>query len=139
MDSPLKACMFDPFHPVADNQIALKLYTQQIKKYAAKLEGLIDKNVGKPVIMNQVFYWFSFDVMGHFAFSKSFGMLDTQQWHYSVTMLRAGLELVGPFTPVPWLVRLAFDMPFLRIVRDFQHMEAWCARRMDERIEVRGI
>ena len=74
--------------------------------------------------------------MGQFAFSKSFGMLKDQQWHYCVQMLRAGLALVGPFTPVPWLVRIAFDIPVLRVVRDFQAMAAWCARRMDERIKV---
>lgn len=89
--------------------------------------------------INQYLYWFSFDVMGQFAFSESFGMLSSKTWHYSVEMLRAGLALVGPFTPVPWLVRIAFDIPVLRIVRDFQAMEAWSAKRMDERIEVRRL
>lgn len=77
--------------------------------------------------------------MGHFAFSKSFDMLKSQQWHYSIQMLRSGLALVGPFTPVPWLVRIAFDIPVLRIVRDFQAMGAWCANRMDERIDVTSL
>lgn len=74
--------------------------------------------------------------MGQFAFSKSFDMLKTQAWHHVVQMLRAGLELVGPLTPVPWLVRIGFDLPILSVVRDFQKMEAWCAERMDERIKV---
>lgn len=86
--------------------------------------------------VNQYFYWFSFDVMGQFAFSKSFDMLKDQTWHHAVRMLRAGLELVGPLTPVPWLVRIGFDLPILQIVRDFQNMGAWCAARIDERIEV---
>lgn len=75
--------------------------------------------------------------MGQFAFSKSFQMLNDQKWHHAVCMLRAGLEVVGPLTPVPWLVRVGFDLPLLQVVRDFQGMEAWCAARMDERIEVR--
>lgn len=78
-----------------------------------QLEQAIAQNVGQEITINQYFYWFSFDVMGHFAFSKSFGMLESQKWHYSVQMLRAGLALVGPFTPVPWLVRIAFDIPIL--------------------------
>lgn len=115
---------------------ALKTYEKQVKTYAIQLEQAIAQSVGQQVNVNQFFYWFSFDVMGQFAFSTSFGMLKGRQWHCSVQMLRAGLALVGPFTPVPWLVRIAFDIPILRTVRDFQAMAAWCTKRMDERIEV---
>ena len=101
-----------------------------------QLEQAIAQNIGQEININQFFYWFSFDVMGQFAFSKSFGMLKDQHWHYSIQMLRSGLALVGPFTPVPWLVRIAFDIPVLRIVRDFQAMAAWCTNRMDDRIKV---
>ena len=66
-------------------------------------------------------------------------MLKTQSWHHVVQMLRAGLEVVGPLSPVPWLVRIGFDLPVSSVVRDFQKMERWCAERMDERIEVRGL
>lgn len=74
--------------------------------------------------------------MGELAFSRSFGMLQSQKWHHAIGMLRKGLELVGPFTPVPWLTRIAFDIPILPTVRNFLKMEDWCARRMDERISV---
>lgn len=119
-----------------DTFTALKTYEKQIKLYTIQLEQAIAQSVGQEININPSFYWFSFDVMGHFAFSKSFGMLKSQHWHDSIQMLRSGLALVGPFTPVPWLVRIAFDIPILRIVRDFQAMEAWCTKRMDERIEV---
>ena len=102
-----------------------------------QLEQAIAQNIGQEININQFFYWFSFDVMGQFAFSKSFDMLEDQHWHYSIQMLRSGLALVGPFTPVPWLVRIAFDIPVLRIVRDFEAMAAWCTNRMDDRIKVR--
>ena len=115
---------------------ALKSYEKQMKIYAVQLEQAIAQHTGQVIEINPFFYWFSFDVMGHFAFSKSFRMLKSQSWHYSVQMLRAGLALVGPFTPVPWLVRVAFDIPILRIVQDFQSMASWCTKRMDERIEV---
>lgn len=114
----------------------MKLYEKQVKIYANQLEQAIAQHAGQATEINSFFYWFSFDVMGQFAFSKSFGMLRSQTWHESVQLLRAGLALVGPFTPVPWLVRIAFDIPVLRIVRDFQSMASWCTKRMDERIEV---
>ena len=115
---------------------ALKTYEGHIRDYADQLDQALSSYAGEAIEINKFFYWFSFDVMGHFAFSKSFGMLKGQSWHHAVEMLRRGLALVGPFTPVPWLVRLAFDIPILRVVRDFQSMAAWCAKRMDERIEV---
>lgn len=132
-----KVCKLYPRSEHAANITeALHFYEVQVKVYAYQLEQVIAQNAGQPINVNQYFYWFSFDVMGQFAFSKSFNMLRSRTWHHAVQMLRAGLALVGPFTPAPWLVRIAFDIPLLPIVRDFQAMEAWCVKRMDERIEV---
>lgn len=114
----------------------MKSYEKYIVLYANQLEQIVAQHSGRPTEINPLFYWFSFDVMGHFAFSRSFGMLESQEWHYIVQLLRAGLALVGPFTPVPWLVRLAFDIPLLRIVRDFHSMTSWCTKQMNERIKV---
>ena len=115
---------------------ALQPYEDQVIEHARQLERAIAQNVGQPINVNQYFQWFSFDVMGQFAFSRSFNMLKDKKEHHAVKMLRAGLGLVGPFTPVPWLVRIAFDIPVLPIVRNFQKMEAWSAERIDERIKV---
>ncbi|OKL58794.1 hypothetical protein UA08_05857 [Talaromyces atroroseus] len=115
---------------------ALASYQPNVTTHADCLANLIEEQVGKPVVVNQYFYWFSWDVMGQLAFSKSFGMLEEGKWHYAIKMLRKGLELVGPFTPVPWLTRVAFAVPVLDTVRNFLKMEDWCARRMDERISV---
>ncbi|MCJ1457542.1 hypothetical protein MMC28_007910 [Mycoblastus sanguinarius] len=114
---------------------ALQPYEDQVIEHARQLERAIAQNVGQPINVNQYFQWFSFDVMGQFAFSRSFNMLKDKKEHHAVKMLRAGLGLVGPFTPVPWLVRIAFDIPVLPIVRNFQKMEAWSAERIDERIK----
>ncbi|KAL8869639.1 MAG: hypothetical protein Q9174_004121 [Haloplaca sp. 1 TL-2023] len=120
-----------------DNAVkALKSYEGHVKNYANQIDQAISLHTREAIAINKFFYWFSFDVMGHFAFSKSFGMLKDESWHHAVEMLRKGLALVGPFTPVPWLIRLEFDIPILRVVRDFQSMTAWCAKRMKERIEI---
>ena len=115
---------------------ALQSYEVQVIEYARQLERAIAQDIGQPININQYFQWFNFDVMGEFAFSRSFNMLKDKKEHHAIKMLRAGLALVGPFTPVTWLVRIAFDLPMLAIVRDFQKMEKWSAERMDERIEV---
>ncbi|KAI9745627.1 MAG: hypothetical protein M1818_001161 [Claussenomyces sp. TS43310] len=114
---------------------ALAEYESQMRVYAHSLRQLVAQNEGKAVAINNYFYWFTFDVMGHFAFSRSFDMLKTGTWHHAVSMLRAGLAIVGPFTPVPWVVRIGSDLPILPQVRDLLAMQKWCARQMDERIE----
>lgn len=115
---------------------ALSSYEQDIRVQADQLEKLISERLAVPIVINDFFYWFSWDVMGILAFSKSFQMLQGGKWHHAIKMLRKGLELVGPFTPVPWLTRIAFDVPVLPTVRNFLKMGDWCARRMDERISV---
>ena len=117
----------------------MKLYEKHIEVYAAELERAIAQKVRQNITINDYFYSFSLEVVLELAFYKSFGMLSGQKWHYSAELLHAGLALVGPFSPVPWPVRIAFDIPIIRIVRDFQAMEAWRAKRMDERIEVRKL
>ena len=74
--------------------------------------------------------------MGDFAFAKSFNMLESKEWHYAVLMLRRALNLLGPLSSVPWLVQLAFSLPFIPIVQDWNKMITWCADRMTDRIQV---
>ena len=107
-----------------------------MKIYGRELKEVIAGSDGRPLEVNTCFYWFAFDIMGYFAFSKSFDMLKNRKWHFVVNMLRSGLAFVGPSTPVPWLVRIGFDLPIVRIVRDFQAMATWCGKMMDERIKV---
>ena len=114
----------------------MKVYENQVKIYGKELREVVAGSVGHPLEINACFYWFAFDIMGYFAFSKSFGMLKNRKWHSIVNMLRSGLAFVGPSTPVPWLVRIGFDLPIVRIVRDFQTMATWCGKMMDERIKV---
>ena len=127
---------FSPDETLRNSQ-ALQIYEDQVRIYARQLEQIVGQGTGRPISINNYFFWFSWDVMGQFAFSRSFNMMKDQKWHYAVEMLREGLKLVGPSSPVPWFLRIAFDIPLLPIVRNFQKMEMWCAKRMDERIDVR--
>ena len=92
-----------------------------MKDYAGQLEQLIAQHEGQPLIANKYFEWFSFDVMGQVAFSKDFNMLKSAQWHSAIKMLRDGLAVLGPLTPVPWLMKLGSDIP-TGSSRDFKAM-----------------
>ena len=108
----------------------------RIQKYGELLEKHIASTAGIPIDVSTWFYFLSFDVMGDFAFAKSFNMLESKEWHYAVLMLRRALNLLGPLSSVPWLVQLAFSLPFIPIVQDWNKMITWCADRMTDRIQV---
>ena len=48
--------------------------------------------------------------MGQVAFSRDFKMLEDTKWHSGIKVLRDGLAVLGPLTPVPWLMILGSDM-----------------------------
>ena len=89
--------------------------------YADQLERLIAQSEGQPIIVNEYFQWFSFDVMGQVAFSKDFNMLRGGDWHSAIKVLRDGMKIVGPVSPTPWLLNLASNVP-TGSARDFNKM-----------------
>ena len=118
---------------------ALAVYDKRVKEYAkllaVRIEELAQK--GEPVNVSDWFYWFTFDVMGEFAFARSFDMLRNEKWHFAVQLLRKAMSLLGPFSAVPWLAQIAFYItPWVTIVRDWQSMMQWCKDRMSDRIKV---
>lgn len=80
-------------------------------------------------------YWYGFDVMGEIVFSKSFGMLNNKRWHHIITRLQEAIGLLGPFTPTPWLIQIAFRMgPRIGALRDWFDMRDWCEQQMKTRL-----
>ncbi|KAL8947425.1 MAG: hypothetical protein Q9222_006293 [Ikaeria aurantiellina] len=118
---------------------ALAGYEQRMMEYGHLLENGICglSQQGQAVNVSAWFYWFTFDVMGEFAFAKSFGMLESEKWHFAVTMLRKAMRLLGPLSPVPWLAQVGFSLlPWFWVIADWFAMLAWCRQRMEERIQI---
>lgn len=68
------------------------------------------------------------------AFGKSFGLLDGGEMIGALTRMKTFMGLFGPFSPTPWLCRLAFAVPGL--TTGWSDFIAWCAERMTQRLEV---
>ena len=76
--------------------------------------------------------------MGEFAFAESFGMLDNEQYHHVIVMLRNALKLLGPFSPVLWLARIGLVLlPQVWRMADWNNMMAYCREKMGQRTKVR--
>lgn len=118
---------------------ALAAYDERVVQYTDTLVRRIESTSQRSEAVNvsDWFYWYTFDIMGEFAFARSFSMLEEENWHFAVKLLRKAMSLLGPFSPVPWAAQIAFYIvPWMYIVRDWLAMMEWCKDRMGERIKV---
>jgi cytochrome P450 len=117
---------------------ALAHHFDKILTHLDALTDAIDGSLleGKPVRMRDMFYWLGFDVMSDFVFSKSFGMLNTQTWHHMVIRLQRALSLLGPASPAPWLIHIAFRVaPRVYQIGDWFGMAEWTHEQIRDRLE----
>ncbi|RAL06171.1 cytochrome P450 [Aspergillus ibericus CBS 121593] len=118
---------------------SLEQYITKILPYITQLEHRIDADIHHQHISNitDLFYWFGFDTMGDFVFNKSFDMLHRNEWHFVVVLLRRAMSILGPLSPVPWFVQIAFKLfPRVWILGDWFRMVAWCEGQMRERMKL---
>lgn len=117
---------------------AMANYKEHIESHARQMDAMVAEHSkeGKPVPLSTYIYWFSFDIMGVFAFSRSFNMLNDEHWHYAITNLRKAMRLLGPMSCVPWVAQIGFWLlKGFWVVKDWDTMIAWCASQMHERIK----
>ena len=118
--------------------VALAEYEPRVLRKVSVLNDRIQQVRNRPVLVNDIMRWFSFDLMGDFAFSEDFGMMEKREYHTAIKMLRSAITLFGPFSPAIWIPRLGFAfIPGLWKVKDWFGMLAFCDKRMENRMKVR--
>ena len=125
--------------PCAESRIALSQYADRVKVILEQLDRCLetDAKEGKTSDLNELLLWFSFDVMGDFVFNKSFGMLQLREWKSEIGMLQSAMALLGPFSPLPWLIHIGFRFaPGAWRVKDWMAWTGWCEQQMKERMKV---
>ncbi|KAJ5090124.1 hypothetical protein N7532_008808 [Penicillium argentinense] len=117
---------------------ALDQYQDRILPLLDELDGCIEADIaaGRPSNARNLFFWLGFDRMGDFIFSRTFNMLSRQEWHHIILLLQRALSLLGPLSPVPWLIHIAFKLlPRIWILNDWFRMVAWCESQMVNRLK----
>ncbi|KAI1149355.1 cytochrome P450 [Nemania diffusa] len=128
---------------------ALVVYEERIISHAellaAQIESVVCDNTSTDssdeaiINVTEWFAWFAFDVMGEFAFSRSFQMLQDRKWHSKIRLMVDGFAMLVPASPVPWLAIFAKSIkPRLPLARDWFLLLQWCAECMDQRLEMKG-
>ena len=81
-------------------------------------------------------YWFAFDAMGDFVFNRPFGMLEARTWHHIIVRSWRAMELLGPFSPAPWLIHIGLQLlPRLGKIGDWHEITMWCRQTMEQRLK----
>lgn len=117
---------------------ALASHAAKSIKHAEILDAAIEANAfrSQPSTMRDLFYWYGFDLMGDFVMNKPFGMLASQKWHYLVTRLQHALSLLGPASPAPWLIQLAFHLgPKIYQVQSWNLVAQWSWDEIHSRLQ----
>ncbi|KAF2679346.1 cytochrome P450 [Lentithecium fluviatile CBS 122367] len=112
---------------------ALTETNDRITEHVRKLESYIAATEGHPVEIDKPLFWISFDIMGDFAFGRSFNTLADEKWRYAGDLLRDFMALLGPLTPVPWLCRFGMHVP--KLSDPWFDFKNWCIKRCQERLE----
>jgi cytochrome P450 len=111
---------------------ALRGYEARIKTYNDLLLDNVNKGLGKPINISDLFNQFSFDVMGDLAFGKSFDMLTTGETHWAIKLLGAGMDPMAFGFPA-WFFRFVIAIP--GAAGDYWKFIQFCSDQLMDRIK----
>lgn len=140
-DGDMHAARRRDWRPGFSNK-ALQLHEAKVLPHIDQLAKLIeaDASTHRPSSVRDYMYWFGFDAMGEFVFSKSFGMLENQDPGVIVTRLQNALSLLGPLAATPWLLHVGLRMaPRVSVIKDWYDTLEWCSSQMQCRLDAARV
>ena len=114
--------------------IALQSYEDRVLSYAQLLDRSLSSVSREPVNATAWFKYFAFDVMTDIHYGQSLGMLKNGKDHYAIELSHAGVAVMGPLTPVPWLCQLLMSIPGAQ--KEWQAYQVWAHEELQSRIKV---
>ncbi|KAJ4344386.1 uncharacterized protein N0V89_012126 [Didymosphaeria variabile] len=87
------------------DRAAIKQYYQRITTHALELESIISAQKAKPIVMNDLLYQMTFDVLKDIGFGQA-----NMEIKDGASVLGGSLSILGPTTPSPWILRMAFAL-----------------------------
>ncbi|KAL8896385.1 MAG: hypothetical protein Q9192_003121 [Flavoplaca navasiana] len=112
---------------------ALKDYEHRLKRLAVQLQQAVGQSDRRAINVSRLFYLYSFDVMSDLAFGEPLHMLTSNSNHFLVGLLQDGMDLLGPLSPVPWLVRIGLSIP--GVASNFKTLLTWSAKKLEHRMQ----
>ena len=73
--------------------------------------------------------------MTDLQFGKALGMLQSGKDHWAIKLSKAGVDFMGPLTPLPWLSQILISIPGGD--KDFKAYKYWANDELQLRLQVR--
>lgn len=112
---------------------AVKGYELRMQPYRNKLLANLDGYAGEAVDVGHMLALYSWDVLSDLSFGHAFGMLNQNDKHWAIQILKKGMSVVGLHLPMWWL-RIGVALPGGR--EDMKQMLKYCTGEMMSRWEV---
>ncbi|KAI5919296.1 cytochrome P450 [Camillea tinctor] len=114
---------------------AMNDYHPRISSLAVALSHCIGTYGTKPIDMDEVMSWFSFDVMGEVLFGKDFNLLNSKHTHPAIQHRDRALAVAGPLGDAIWIALMGFTLfPWYGRIRDWHRMVQFCEDHMKARL-----
>ncbi|KAI2642491.1 cytochrome P450 monooxygenase-like protein [Xylaria nigripes] len=111
-------------------------YYPRIAELVRELSSCISSYGDKPVDIDQVMSWYSWDVMGEILFGEDFGLTKSKQTHPSIKNRERALALAGPLGDAVWIAILGIQLcPPIGRINDWRRLMAFCADHMKSRLK----
>lgn len=111
----------------------LRGYEARIKIYKDQLLTRVSTMNEEPINATEIFNQYTFDITGDLAFGVSFRMLQSDENHWAIRLLRKGMEPLGLLLPM-WCFRLLLHIPGAS--KDWLAFKDYCSQKLDERMKV---
>lgn len=111
---------------------ALRDYETKVEMFNDKFMQRVSETAGSPMNATKWFNLYSFDVMGRLAFGKDYGMLESGEKHWALSLLSEGMQPLALMLPI-WLFRMLTAIPGLEA--GFQKFVNFCIDEVGWRVE----
>lgn len=112
-------------------------YHPRITSLVRELSRCIGASGTKPVDVDQVMSWYSWDVMGEVLFGEDFNLPKSRVTHPGIEHRDRALALAGPLGDAIWIALLGFQLcPPVGRVNDWHRMIQFCEDHMKLRLKV---
>ncbi|KAH8595452.1 cytochrome P450 [Bisporella sp. PMI_857] len=117
----------------------LTKYERKMVKHLYQLDHCIEEDalIGRLTNIKDLLFWFCTDCMGDFVFNQPLGLLKNQKKRHILKELNRALSLLGPLSPTPWLLHIAFKLfPGVSVVKVWFDVMEWSVKQMEKRLEI---
>lgn len=111
---------------------ALRDHEPKLREMVNRFIELLQTKSGKPINITETFACFTLDTMGEIIYSIDFATIRNGGIHPIVEPLRAGVNIIGRFTPVPWLFLVLVSIPGMS--RQWIGFKKLCSDLLGERL-----